>query len=150
MTSLPSGTPSPDGTASARPLRENEALEAFRLVKVSDRNDPELIESFKSNAERGQPRKGREVREPEVHRGVSVFKARAQAVDLRQRILNRMIRAGRADELEIGDYVAMIRPVGPAFCFEDRGTPDGHMTIWGNASSLAATVVDITEAAPQA
>jgi len=141
--------PVPDGTPEARTLRDGEELVAHRLVKTLDRMDPGLIESFKSNAELGKPPRGREEREPEVHRGVSMFKAHAQAVERRQRILNRLIREGRADQLGIGDYVAMLRLVGPDFCFEDRGgTPDGHMTIWGSASSLVTAVVEITQATP--
>jgi hypothetical protein len=129
-------------------LGEYEELATFRLVGVCDPTDPRLIESFRSNAELGRPPKGRAVRHPEIHRGVSVFKARGQAIERRRRIVERLLREGEERNLRIGDFVAELRLSGPAVRFEDRGLADGHMTIWADAHSLVDMVVKIAPATP--
>jgi hypothetical protein len=123
-----------------------EELAAFRLVGVSDPADPRLIESFRSNAELGRVPKGRAVRHPEIHRGVSVFKAREQAIERRRRIVDRLLREGGGSHPRIGDFIAELRLAGPSVRFEDRRLADGHMTIWADASSLIQMVVEITPA----
>jgi hypothetical protein len=129
-----------------RSLGECEELVAFRLVRVCDPTDPRLIESFRSNAELGQPPRGRAVRHPEIHRGVSVFKARVQAIERRRRIVDRLLQEGGERHLRIGDFVAELRLAGTRIRVEDRALADGHMTIWGDASSLVDMVVAITPA----
>jgi hypothetical protein len=129
-------------------LGAGEQLVVFRLVKTAHRQDPSLVDSFRSNADLGKPAVGREERLPEMHHGISVFKTRAQAADRRRRIVDRLVRQGRSEDLRIGDYIARLRLVGSGFRFEDRNSPDRHMTVWGDASSLAAAVVDISPAEP--
>ena len=70
-----------------RELAEGEPLEVFRLVHVSSAADAGLLEDMASNAAKSRPPRGREIRQPAVHDGVSVFKSRAQAVARRRRIV---------------------------------------------------------------
>jgi hypothetical protein len=132
-----------------RNLGASEELVVFRLVKSADRRDSSFVDSFRSNGDLGKPAVGREERLPELHHGISVFKTPEQAADRRRRIIDRLVRQGRREDLRIGDYIARLRLVGSAFPFEDRNSPDGHMTVWGAASRLAAAVVDISPAEPE-
>lgn len=129
-----------------RRLRDLEELVVFRIVRTADIEDPNLVESFRSNADLGKPAVGRAERLPALHRGISVFKTRAQAADRRRRIVERLTRGGSRESLRIGDHVATLRLVGASFRVEDRDDADGHMTVWGDASSLAAAVVEIVDA----
>lgn len=73
----------------SRELAEGEPLEVFRLVHVSSAADAGLLEDMASNAAKSRAPRGREIRQPAVHDGVSVFKSRAQAVARRRRIVER-------------------------------------------------------------
>ncbi len=129
-----------------RELAEGETLEVFRLVHVSAPADTALIEDMKPNAEKGKPARGREARQPEVHRGVSFYKTHDQAVARRRRIAARLAEKNPDEPVVIGDYVARLALSGPGVGYEDRDEPDGHMTIWGDPLRLAEAVADISPA----
>ena len=129
-------------------LAEGQTLQVYRLVHVSEPADPALAEDMKSNAAKGKPPSGREVRQPAVHRGLSVYKSHNQAAALRRRIADRLIARGSNQPVRIGDYVARLVLSGPGIGYEDRDEPDGHLTIWGEPSRLAGAVADISPAEP--
>lgn len=126
-----------------RELAEGETLEVFRLVHVSTLSDDRLVDDMMSNAAKDRSARGREVRQPEIHGGLSVYKSCGQAVSVRRRIVERLQRKGSAAQVAIGDYVARVVLCGPGYGYEDRNEPDGHMTIWGAPSRVAGAVAEI-------
>lgn len=122
-------------------LQAGEALTVYRLVSTDDRDHAELLNCFRSNAERGKPPRGREKRQPAVHGGLSVFKSKAQAVDRQRRIAARL---APGETPRIGSYVATVAFKGPGVRYEDRDQVDGHMTIWAPAERCVASLVDIS------
>lgn len=138
------------GTGAADPstvhrqeLAEGERLEVYRLVHVSDPSNPALLEDVTSNAAKGRLPRGREIRQPAIHEGLSVFKSAHGARNRRRQVAERLERLGRNEPLRIGDYVARLELEGPDVGYEDRDEPNGHMTIWGSPSRLAGAVAEI-------
>lgn len=122
-------------------VRDGETLTVYRLVTTGDQGSADLLECFKSNAELGKPpRPGRERREPLVHQGLSVFRSKDGAVRRQHRIVA-SLRPGEAPR--IGTYVATVVLRGPGPTYQDRGDPDGHITVRVEASVALAGVVDI-------
>lgn len=131
-----------------RALAVGERLEVFRLVHVSDAEDPALLEDMRSNASKGRPPRGRELRQPAIHDGLSAYKTCRGAINRRRLVAERLERLGRDEPVRIGDYVARLELEGPDVGYEDRDEPDGHLTIWASPSRLAGAVAHIFPAEP--
>jgi|tagenome__1003787_1003787.scaffolds.fasta_scaffold20873999_2 hypothetical protein len=121
-------------------LGNGELLTVYRLVTTNDRDDSAFVDCFRSNAEKGKAPRGREARQPLIHAGLSAFKTKEQAID-RQRRIVATLKPGEAPR--IGRYVATVDLHGPTASYEDRNEPDGHMTVWAEASTAARSVIDI-------
>jgi class 3 adenylate cyclase len=73
---------------------------------------------------------------------VSDQAARAVWEDIRQ------AAESRGQQIRAGSYIAeVVLEPDSGFDIEDLGEPDGHLTIWGDPSQLAARVVRIYPAA---
>jgi len=115
---------------------EGQALVVHRVVLTPDREHPDFLTSFESSAERGlPPRTGSpEDRFHLIRTGISCFNTLRQAEKTARR-------------LPAGEYVAVVElqpDVG--VCVARWGGP-GHMTVWYEATALAAMttrVVDVT------
>jgi hypothetical protein len=125
------------------PLADGEVLEAYRFVTTDALDAPTLENDFKSNYAKGCPPRGRELREPLIHRGLSMFKTLAQARDRRQRIAENLRRQGRPEALRMGAFAARVRLVGPGVAFEDLQRVDGHITVWAEPSRCLEDIVEI-------
>jgi hypothetical protein len=78
--------------------------------------------------------------------GMSAFRtlelARARWLDIAE-----LARRKGHREPRVGSAIAQVRLVqGHGLAFEDLGHKDGHLTIWGAAEALTASVVAIVEA----
>jgi len=136
------GAVDPDAVRRRR-LAKGERLEVYRLVRVADVRDAGLLEDMKSNAAKARFPRGREVRQPTIHEGLSVYRSRQGAINRRRLVAERLERLGRDEPVLIGDYVARLQLEGPDVGYEDRDEADGHMTIWGEPFRLAGAVADI-------
>jgi hypothetical protein len=93
-------------------------LEVHRIVRVADRDAPDLVDSFRSSFELGkQPRrKSPETAYRAIYQGISVYAERAQAMSTANRFRT------------IGGYVArLLLPADAGFSVATWGS-DGHMT----------------------
>jgi len=123
-----------------REIAPDELVVAYRLVTTDDRDDPALVDSFKSNRALNKQPRGRERRQPEIHSGISVYKTVAQAADMRRRIAA-SLPSGVTRRM--GPFAARLALRGPGVMYEDRDEVNGHMTIWAQPSRCMELLVDI-------
>ena len=117
--------------------RLDHELEVFRLTVTDDREDPAFQDSFRSRYDLDLPprRSTPEEEHAALLMGISVFRRQEQAMKTA-----RKVRIARRD---IGGYVARLLLVPEiGLNIADTGSR-GHLTIWGDAVKLAASVVDI-------
>jgi hypothetical protein len=120
--------------------------EVFRFVHVSDRDDPCLVDDFRSDAERHKKPRGRSAVIPGHMDGMSSFRSLTLARDRWQTIAAYALKKGQT--VAIGEHIARVGLVaGQGFAYEDLGGPDGHITIWGAPDRLVAAVGGIEPAA---
>jgi hypothetical protein len=136
---VPTHEPADDVSASELP--EGSSLVVFRLVTTDKTDDPALRDCFRSNAEQGKPPRGREKRQPSLHRGLSVCASREQAIDRQKRIVA-ALRLAPGEVPRIGAYVATLELRGPDV-WHTEPEVDGHLTIWASPSTCTAAVTDI-------
>lgn len=110
---------------------ESYDLELFRIVRVSDPEDPGLHESFMSNFQTGRPPRGAEFRSAAIQMGLSMYEERTQAEQTA-----RMFPV-------IGRYIAhVVLAPGRGFNLASTGQA-GHWTVWGRPEQFVAGVADI-------
>jgi hypothetical protein len=120
--------------ASSRQLIVNTAYQpvlVYRIVKDVHRGDPAMLESFRSNYERGAHPRGIEVESALIHFGLSMY-------------LEREMAAATARHWpRLGRHLAEVELVpGTGSCWAHTGQP-GHITVWGRPLQLLACVADI-------
>lgn len=108
-----------------------EPVLAYRIVKEVDRDDRAILESLRSNYERGAPPRGVEVESALIHFGLSMY-------------LEREMAAATARHWpRLGRHLAEIEIVaGTGSCWAHTGQP-GHITVWGRPLQLLACIADI-------
>jgi hypothetical protein len=114
-------------------ISAGEELEAFRIVRVADPEDPGLKDSFRSHYESGLRPQPLEARHSVVHMAISLWRSEEQAASIARRFS------------AIGNHVAKVQlRSGNGFDYLDP-TLDrpGHITVWGDKFLLAQSVVDI-------
>jgi hypothetical protein len=106
-------------------------LIAYRIVKILNRNDPALLDAFRSNYELGAHPRGLETESALIHLGLSMYLRPEMAVATARRWPR------------IGAYIAQVQLVhGKGFCWARTAQP-GHITVWGRPSQLIKSVADI-------
>lgn len=110
----------------------------FRFVHVTDVHDPNLAGQFRSDRVNGMvPYFRREKRYPELLDGMSAYDSLATATARWNQC--RAIAIERNEPIQIGSFIAEVRLTpSSGFSVEDLAEPDGHLTIWGDPSHLAA------------
>jgi hypothetical protein len=120
--------------ASAGQLIVNTAYEpvlAYRIVKDVHRGDSAMLDSLRSNYERGARPRGIEAKLALIHFGLSMYLAREMAAATARR----WPRLGR--------HLAEVELVpSNGSCWAHTGQP-GHITVWGRPLQLLACVADI-------
>jgi hypothetical protein len=108
-----------------------EPVLAYRIVKDVDRGDPAMLDSLRSNYERGARPRGIEVELALIHFGLSMY-------------LEREMAAATARHWpRLGRHLAEVEIVpGTGSCWAYTGQP-GHITVWGRPLQLLACVADI-------
>lgn len=110
-----------------------EPLTAYRIVSCASVDDETLVESFKSNCDRGIPlrKNSAEASYRMVWQGVSMFATFDRASSAAQTFP------------KLGSYVASVdlQP-GMGFSYALWGST-GHMSVWGDPARLAGQVADI-------
>lgn len=95
---------------------------------------PDLIESFKSNYERGRPPRKIETRSTPPHMGLSMYQARHNAEEVT-----------RVFHFKPGRFVArMLLERENGFAYAGLAEP-GHLTVWGRPLQLLRAVDHIFE-----
>lgn len=106
-------------------------LVVFRIVQAGSPQDPTIIESLRSNYERGVAPRGAEASSALIQMGLSTYLARQKAAAIARRWP------------KIGGYVSELRlRAEHGIWFAATGEP-GHVTIWGRPLQLLACVADI-------
>ena len=134
----------------AEPLQRREPAEgevksAFRFVHWRDLKDPRLAQDFISDRDAGfEPLTDREREIPELQDGMSTYRTLEEGRTVWLGIARGLRRRNPGAIPRIGEYIAEVHLThGQGFLFEDLNEVDGHMTIWGYPSDLAAAVVEI-------
>jgi hypothetical protein len=123
------------------PVTEGESVEVFRVVGVSDRQDPTLWEWFRSDKELGEPRLDRDDVEYAALSTSESFEAAARLV---HGIAERHGLAPGSDEIEMGNFAArVVLRAGHGVLYRRDRRPKGHVSIWAEPHKLARMVADI-------
>jgi hypothetical protein len=100
-------------------------------VKGAHHDDPEVIDSFRSNYELGARPRGLEIESMLIHLGLSMHLKREMAAATARR----WQRTGR--------HIAEVQLQSDCgFCWAHTGHP-GHITVWGRPLQLLDCVIDI-------
>jgi hypothetical protein len=104
---------------------------AYRIVKGVHRNDPSMLDAFRSNYELDARPRGLEVESAIIHFGLSMY-------------LRPELAAGTARRWpRIGRHLAEVRlKPNNGFCWAHTAQP-GHITVWGRPLQLFACIADI-------
>ena len=111
----------------------SEPRELFRVVRTGDRNDPELVESFKSNYELGKPIRPRS---PEA-----TYRAIWQAVSMFETLEAAKSVACRVPAL--GGWVARLVLDAEHSCSLAVWGSRHHVSVWGDPCQMSSAVADI-------
>jgi hypothetical protein len=119
----------------------------FRVVRADSLDAEVLAHELVSDREAGkQPITDREHKYPELLDGISVRSSLDKARERWRDMRKNADHLGEA-ELEQGNYIAeLVLVPGQGFDIEDRGKPDGKLTIWGEPAKLALAVRRIVQA----
>jgi hypothetical protein len=112
-------------------IRPGRPLEAFRIVRSDEVEDPVLLNSFRSHYELSETPRGRERKSAVIHMGISMYS-------------DEHVARGTAERFDkLGGFVARLHMgVGKGFNFAHTGHPL-HLTVWGDPVKLVESVVDI-------
>jgi hypothetical protein len=107
------------------------AVTVFRIVRSDNRDDPVLLNSFRSNYELGDEPRKVERSSAVIHMGISSY-------------VDEGVARGTAQRWpKLGDFVAEVRlRPDQGFNFAHTGHPL-HLTVWGDPVKLKDAVVDI-------
>jgi hypothetical protein len=125
-------------------IAPGEMLEIFRAVAVGDVNDPVLVESFRSDAELGKERFGRDDVE---YQALSTREHFHQFRDLIRNIARNEQLPPYSPDLEVGNYIATLHLTADhGVRYRRDPSPQGHVSVWGDAAQFLTAVVDIQSA----
>jgi hypothetical protein len=106
-------------------------FEAYRIVRSDAREDPALLNCFRSNFDLCREPRRAERSSAVIHMGISMYMTPSAAIETAQAFP------------KLGSYVAFLRlEHGHGFNWARTG-PDCHLTIWGDPVKLVEAVVDI-------
>jgi hypothetical protein len=119
-------------------------LEIFRAVAVGTLDNPALIDSFRSDAELGEDRLGRDDVEYEA---LSAREEFGQVRDLIRNVARNQQLPPYSPDLIVGNYIATLRLTADhGAWYRPDPPPQGHVSVWGEPAHLAAAVADIEPA----
>jgi hypothetical protein len=125
-------------------IAPGETLEIFRAVAVGTVNDPALVESFRSEAELGVERLGRDDVEYEA---LSAREHFHQVRDLIRNIARNNQLPPHSPDHQVGNYIATLRLTAEhGVRYRRDPPPQGHVSVWGDPAQLVAAVADIHSA----
>jgi len=105
---------------------------ALRIVKTN----PPTLQDFTSNQARGVPLRGNELRQPELHSGLSVH-------DNARTVVERATTMRR-----IGGYIAAVRVTNDGATFVAKTLGEGHYTLWGDHAALLEAILSVVPVEP--
>jgi hypothetical protein len=107
-------------------------VELHRIVRSDLREDPVMLNSFKSNYELSDPPRRVERDAAVIHMGISTYLTSRAATETALRFP------------KLGDYIArLLLGAGQGVNLAQTGHP-GHLTVWGDPVKLLESVVDTT------
>jgi hypothetical protein len=125
-------------------LSAEEVLEVYRAVSVAETDDPALPDSFRSEADLGEDRLGRDDIE---YTAVSTRESFEQVRDLIRNVAKNNGLPPYSPDLIIGNYVAtVILTTDQDVLYLRDPPPQGHVSIWGDPTRLATAVKEIRSA----
>jgi hypothetical protein len=116
----------------------------YRFVHVDSVTDERLPCDFKSDRACGKRARGRQAHIPELHDGMSVFRTRENAAARWADLASKARQEVPGATIRVGHFIARVElRAGQGLAYEDLGSEDGHMTLWGGPLKLAACVAEI-------
>lgn len=114
----------------------------YRFVPCESTDDPDLVEYFRSDRDKGKRPSPRAKAYADLLDGMSMFGS-LEAARERWRDLE-ALASSRGERVRVGYYVAevILRPEN-GFAIEDLGQEDEHLTVWGAAEALCAAITRI-------